>query len=834
MANLMQMKRLLLYLVLFLLFLNLPGIPARAQEPAVKDTIEATIRAIPVTNIIIKATEVNTQLREKRALLLTEQQKRDLSSRVDTLLFRLALLREDPRIHKTDQLNLRSLENLNSEWSFLRTLLDAEQQKLNNLLQEKEKQRMEVARLRSVWELTSETFDGESAAVLVIEQIETTLRDLRETQSLFGMDSRYIQEILVEVSTGLIFTNQVIEDILAATQEVTRNLLSITGSPIWKEFQLKKDTTLVLHDQRSLVDDSILGFRDFYNQYKSRLWAHLVLALTFILMVFIIFRNLRHTLPGEDTPEIQSIKNITERPLASGWLISVILCFIIYGSPLPDIITLIIALLLLPPMIVILRSVIMGHARKYIYLPLIAIIMVEMNRIGYSETLMSRLWLMAIILFSIFTLGLIFGRKSQREVITRSRFGKLLVPIGFIAFALLAIAFFANIAGAITLAEFLTYSVIESAVITLFLYAVVVILYSILMTAMQSRYLKKSSILRQSQDLIYKRLRGLINLVAVYLLINFIFRIFDVWNPVFSWVRKVFSYDIQVGSMSFSLWDITLFFLILWLTLFISRSLRTFFETEEALRDRMRKGAPGAVSLLLRISLITIGFMLAVGAAGIQMDKLAILLGALGVGIGFGLQNIFNNLVSGIILAFERPIKEGDIIEVGTVLGIVKEIGLRSSVVRTYDGAEVIVPNGNLISNELINWTRTDLRRRGEVQVGVAYGTDPQKVIDLLLETCTSSEQILRDPEPLAIFVGFGDSSLNFRLLFWIADADLRLTIQSNVAVLVNKAIVDAGIQIPFPQHDLHVRSIDQKIFDRVRAQDEIAKKQKGKPPAGL
>jgi small-conductance mechanosensitive channel len=278
--------------------------------------------------------------------------------------------------------------------------------------------------------------------------------------------------------------------------------------------------------------------------------------------------------------------------------------------------------------------------------------------------------------------------------------------------------------------------------------------------------------------------------------------------------------------LEFSLWSIVLFFLIIWFTIRISRLISTILEGESGLRERMRKGVPGALSLLLRITIFTIGFLVAVAAAGVKMDKLAILLGAFGVGIGFGLQNIFNNLVSGIILAFERPIKEGDIIEVNALLGIVKEIGIRSSVIRTYDGSEVIVPNGNLISNDLINWTRSDMRRRGEVLVGVAYGTDPQKVIDLLFETAKNNANALEEPPPVAIFKGFGDSSLDFRLTFWIADAEHRLIIQSEMAVQVNKAIADAGITIPFPQRDLHVKSMDPHMFDRIKAQDEISKQQ--------
>jgi potassium efflux system protein len=826
------MKRFFFQIFLLILFLNGSFLRVNGQEPASQDTVEAKIQPIPVTNIIIQATQVNTLLREKRALLLTEQQKLQLSSRTDTLRFRLALLREDPRIHKTEVLTLRSLENMQSEWSFLNNQLVSEQQKLNGLLQEIEKQRKEIAWLLSRWELTSENVNKESAAQLVVHQVDVTLADIRETHSLFISDSKFIQELLVVISARVIFSNEILGTILQSKQEVTRDLLSIDGDPIWKKLKQKKDSTFVFREERSVVEDSALGFRDFYSQYSLRIWLHLVLSLTIIIGVFIIFRTLSHTIPDSDTPEINAVKNITNRPLASGWLVSVLLSFVLYPSNLPDAVALLIALLLVPPAVVVLRAVITGEARTYIYLPLIAIIMVELNRMGYSETLISRLSLMLITLFSILPLALIFGRKSQRNIINRVRYGRFLVIVSFIAFILLVIAFFANIAGAVTLAEFLTYSVIESATVTLFLYAFVAILHSIITTIVHSKYLQKSSILSQYQALIFKRLKGIINLIAIVLLVNFICRIFNIWDPVYTWLKTVFSYNIKVGSMEFSLWNITLFLLIIWLTLWISRILRTFFETEAALRDRMRKGAPGAVSLLLRITIITIGFLLAVAAAGLKLDKLTLLLGAFGVGIGFGLQNIFNNLVSGIIIAFERPIKDGDIIEVGTLLGVVKEIGIRSSIIKTYEGSEVIVPNGNLISNELINWTRSDMHRRGEVSVGVAYGTDPRTVISLLLETARNFDQVLPDPEPVALFTGFGDSSLDFRLLFWIPDADSRLIIQSEMSVRVNQAIVDAGITIPFPQQDLHVKSVDTQILDRVKAQDEVARKQMGNPPS--
>jgi small-conductance mechanosensitive channel len=205
-----------------------------------------------------------------------------------------------------------------------------------------------------------------------------------------------------------------------------------------------------------------------------------------------------------------------------------------------------------------------------------------------------------------------------------------------------------------------------------------------------------------------------------------------------------------------------------------------------------------------------------VAAAGIQLDRLAIIVGALSVGIGFGLTNIINNFVSGLILAFERPVQSGDTVEFGTMFGRVSRIGVRSSTVRTFDGAEVIVPNANLIANEVTNWTLSDMRRRMEILVGVAYGTDPHKVLELLLKAARSDERILADPEPAALFLGFGDSSLNFSLRAWTDEFNEYLTIKSDLTLAVHDAIYAAGIEIPFPQRDLHLRSIDPAAVARI------------------
>ncbi len=400
---------------------------------------------------------------------------------------------------------------------------------------------------------------------------------------------------------------------------------------------------------------------------------------------------------------------------------------------------------------------------------------------------------------------------------------------------MMVIAILGNIFGGVFIAEYFGISTLYSIVMAILVYSFVLVFDGILIMIIYSKGISSLTVIKNFGPIVEKRLTGLVTLAGWSIWVLMVLREFTINDEVFDWFNRVFVAPINIGSTQISLLNIFLFFFIIWLTVTISRIIRFFLEGDVFTRLKLKKGVPGAISLMLRITIITIGFLIAIAAAGVQMEKLAILLGAFGVGIGFGLQNIFNNLISGIILAFERPINEGDIIEVGALMGIVKEIGIRSSIIKTYDGSEVIVPNGNLISNELINWTLSDQRRRGEVRVGVAYGTDPQKVLDLLLEAAGSNERVLEYPKPWAIFLGFGESSLDFRLLFWIADADTRLTIQSEVTVKVNQLIREAGITIPFPQRDLHLRSADAKIFDRINMVDESISKKTGEqfPKAG-
>ncbi len=270
----------------------------------------------------------------------------------------------------------------------------------------------------------------------------------------------------------------------------------------------------------------------------------------------------------------------------------------------------------------------------------------------------------------------------------------------------------------------------------------------------------------------------------------------------------LFDYPISIGSLSFTLNSALIFAITLWVSVLISNFLSVIFGTTEQQFASTKKSKVGSWMMLIRVGIISIGFFIAVGAAGIPIDKLAIVFGALSVGIGFGLQNIVANLISGVILAFEKPMQVGDVVEIGTQTGTVKQIGIRSSKITTYDGADIIVPNGDFITQKLTNWTHSNSYRRIELIVGVAYGTSLDKVTKLINHLLSERKDVMKYPSHNVIVQGFADSSVNFRILFWTNDFDNWIKLKSDVLKDIYQAFAGNGIQIPFPQQDIYIKSL--------------------------
>jgi len=364
------------------------------------------------------------------------------------------------------------------------------------------------------------------------------------------------------------------------------------------------------------------------------------------------------------------------------------------------------------------------------------------------------------------------------------------------------------VAGFVRLGVLLGSGVLNSAYLAVFLLALTRIVAAGLEVLMSSRAALAVQFLRSRREAILQRSPGVVGVAALATWILSTLDLFALLDPVARGIRTVFVAKLQAGALSLSLADVLAFIGTILAAILLARLVTAVLEEDVYPRVKLGRGVGYAVSTVVRYGVLLLGFLMAVGAMGLGMDRITVLLGAFGVGLGFGLQNVVNNFVSGLILIFERPVQVGDSVEVASVKGKMTRIGIRSSTVRTFEGADVTVPNGTLLSDAVTNWTMSDRIRRIEVAVGVAYGTNPDVVIEVLREAEARQQGLVDDPAPQVLFVGFGESSLDFLLRAWVEDNDAWVTIRSELALAVNRGLAQRGVEIPFPQRDLHLRSI--------------------------
>jgi potassium efflux system protein len=268
--------------------------------------------------------------------------------------------------------------------------------------------------------------------------------------------------------------------------------------------------------------------------------------------------------------------------------------------------------------------------------------------------------------------------------------------------------------------------------------------------------------------------------------------------------------DRTIGSYSYSIMGLLVFIIILVCSFILSRIVSYFASEPDSFHQSggTRKKPLGSWLLIVRIFIISMGLFFAFAAAGIPMDKFAIVLGALGVGVGLGLQGLVNNLISGLIISFERPVNVGDIIEINGKIATMKSIGFRSSIVTSSEGPNVIIPNGDLLSQQLINYSMGKNIKRCSLMVGVAYDTNLEQARDQLKQILQADERILEYPVPDAFFKEFGASAVEIEVIYWVRNIKEYFPLRSDLISSINTAFKAEGISIPFDQHDVYIKNL--------------------------
>ena len=378
----------------------------------------------------------------------------------------------------------------------------------------------------------------------------------------------------------------------------------------------------------------------------------------------------------------------------------------------------------------------------------------------------------------------------------------------WISAVLFAISALANVFGNVSLADTLMSALIDSSYVALAAYAGLNVAAALAHAVLHLAAGAGLRVTRDSAEAISQVIARGLALAGVVGWAIFTMQQFRIWRPIHALASDVLQHAFTFGEISISLGNVLVFVIAVLVTFLAARSVRYLLHHEVLPKMSLPRGVDNSVASLSYYAVLLLGLLLALSAAGFKVGQLAFVFGALGVGIGLGLQDVVKNFVSGLILMFERPIQPGDVVDVGGTNGTVRTIGMRSTTISTFEGADVVVPNGMLLSEKLTNWTLLDRRRRLDVPVGVAYGSDVPAVMALLRETIEHTRGVAQSPAPAVLFTGMGASALEFSVRAWTHEYDDWVLIRSDLVSRIHAALVGAGIEIPFPQHDLHLRSV--------------------------
>jgi small-conductance mechanosensitive channel len=713
-----------------------------------------------------------------------------------------------------DRLTTRRLESFNQEWTLYLQKLNTWQEALSRRSQNLEDAHQRLGKMVNLWQNTQQRALDEGAPEAIRERIKAIADEIGKVDEQLTERVGELLTLQDRISQQQIEISELITLINKTEAELQSRLFVPDSPPLWQAFQAREDSLHFGKQIKISWGDFLRTNLAFVKANEDRFYLHLVIfVLLFALMVYFQRRNKRSHLLDEHDEILKASAFFLSRPLSAALLIALFLSVWIYPSRTSTVGEFIL-LLLLVPVLRILPGIVMPALRKPIYFLAGLYLLDLLQKISLDYVVLHRLLLLLLAVLSFLLFAWVIRPGSEIHEMQLRFWPKLVLRLSFLVLVLLLISIVSNIVGSVSLAEVLTAGVVESVTTAAALYAIVLVsdgLIALLIRRRSARALQTVKIYEQQLE---RRAIFVIHLIAFIIWFRMTLRVFGLLKPLRNWFAEILAFQWKFGTITVSVQGVIDFLLILVAAFILARVIRVFLDMEVFSRVRLPRGIPGAISMVVRYTIAGLGIFLALSSLGINLGKFGLLAGALGVGLGFGLQNIIANFVSGIILAFERPIQVGDTIEIGNVMGNVQEIGVRSSTVKTFDGSEVIVPNANLISDQVTNWTLSDARRRIQLPVKVAFGNDPHQVLDLLLKVAREHPEVLKSPEPIATFNGFGDNFLDFTLYYWISGNIFKN--KTEVALGVHDAIKAAGIETPRPQRDLNLKIIDNPDKKRI------------------
>jgi small-conductance mechanosensitive channel len=799
-----------------------PPAASPASSAATSPTPAPSTTPIPLAEVVAQAETVSANLRSIEADLATDQVTAGVDAELPVLIREIDARLDESQKILSSRPSLETLKNLDSEWKTVAHKLVVWKRDLTIRATGLDQEITRLTQLDQTWSSTlrqaesagTPTAQGDqplSAGAVtppeILQRIHSVIAAIKQTRDAIEKRRAHVLTLQNRVADQ----DTRIAEALASVRRVreeTINRLFVKDSPsIWSGEVWSRDGHTLLQDSQSSFTTQLRTLRVYAQRQSARFIFHGLMLLSLVVAIYWARRRVRPLVLAE--PSLQSVAQVFAVPIATALVLSILISGWVYPQA-PRMLNAILGAAALIPTIIILRQLVERTLFPVLNALVVFYFIDLLRTISTALPLVSRLLFLAEMLGGlIFLVWLIKSRRLSEVPDAERNWLWTILRIGTrIAGLVFPAAFIANVLGYVSIAGLAGDAVLGSAYVAVILYAAIRIADGMIMFALRMRPLSQLGMVRRHRRLVRRRVQRTLRWIAALVWVLYTLELFSLRAAFAENIRAALSARLVVGELNISLGNIVAFVVTVWVAFLLSRFLRFLLEEDIYPRVNLARGVPYAVSTMLHYMILLVGFFLAVAAMGIDMTKFTILAGAFGVGLGFGLQNIVNNFVSGLILLFERPVHVGDMIQVGEREGRLRRIGMRASVIRTLEGSEVIVPNGQLISEEVLNWTLSDQQRRLEIPVGVAYGTDPERVIEVLTAVGLKHPEVINDPPPDTLFIGFGDSALNFQLRAWTGAFKRWQAVKSELTLGMNAALRDAGISIPFPQRDLYIKSV--------------------------
>lgn len=806
------MKRNFSHKILLLLISLIINVLVLGQTPnnILTDSIAHKSNTIKISDISIISAEVMTEMQRLRESLISDNKIEYRKANNDSILLLVDSVLVTDRAIDMELRNTRFLSNKLVYWKKTADVLNSEKANLAYEINILNEYKANINEDIILWNNTK--------SIIEQKELESTLLK-RVDQLLVVLDS--MNYIIIQKSDALLISlNNTTEESVIVSELI--NKIDQTYINKKKDIFVQNEPSLFSLDysdkSKTSIREPIIyfynmevkGFLDFLKQHIPNTIVQIVLLILLIVAFLSIKRKLQSVDIEKESFYRRIFSQIMSQSISAALIVGVFTSAMVFTDR-PELLKDFLILCITVPVIIIAKIFINKKMHFYVYLFGVVIVLNIIYIVFPSDNLYYFVILLIAAFIEIFILWKLIKyfrhNPYPKEIVNWLIVLILYANLGFALAGLSGLLY-----GSTTLAEVAINIPVANTFTGLLFFSIIVIINGFVSFVIESTYALKMNVVRLYGNTIKKWIISIVNLILIILWVLNLMTLINIKRPFIDAVTAMFTAEISIGSAGFTLGNVAMFFFVIWLSVVISKIIRILLEEDILNNLHLAKGVPHTIAVMVKYSLVTLGVLFAITAAGMPLSSLTVMAGAFSVGIGFGLQNIFNNIVSGFILLFERPIQLGDTIEVGQLIGKVRSIGIRSSNVRTFEGADVIVPNGLLISNEVVNWTLSDQRRRIEVLAGVAYGSDPHKVKELFEKVLDNHEDILTDPKPSVLFQGLGESSLDFRLLFWTSNYPEWIRIRSDIVFGVHDILVNEGISIPFPQMDLHLKSVDNGI----------------------